>query len=314
MKHQFLSSLKAIALLAALLVSNISTTTSAETLIETIDNVEYWIVLEGSEASASVKRVFVYSAHNSASGHLQIRPTISSTYTYFDYGLQTQVTRTFTGTVTEINLNAFSRCEELESVVIPNTVTIIGSEAFQNCSSLTEIVIPNSVTTIGMSAFNGCSSLKKAVIGNNLTVVPSHLFFYCRSLEEVTIGSSVNEIENCAFVSCPSLKSITCLATTPPDIGSYVFDSDHYTNASLTVPPESIDLYRNAPYWKKFYEKPGDADRDSRVSIADVTVLIDYLLTLDGTGINQTNADVDNDDKISIADVTGLIDILLTSK
>lgn len=50
------------------------------------------------------------------------------------------------------------------------------------------------------------------------------------------------------------------------------------------------------------------------MSIADATALIDYLLTLDGTGINQTNADVDNDGKISIADVTGLIDILLTSK
>lgn len=57
----------------------------------------------------------------------------------------------------------------------------------------------------------------------------------------------------------------------------------------------------------------GDADGDGRVSIADVTVVIDYLLTLDASIINLDNADCDKDGKISIADVTSLIEYLLVN-
>ncbi|MBQ9556205.1 MAG: C10 family peptidase [Muribaculaceae bacterium] len=55
--------------------------------------------------------------------------------------------------------------------------------------------------------------------------------------------------------------------------------------------------------------QPGDVDHDGRVSIDDVTTLIDYLL---GTGdICTICADVDDNGKISIDDVTTLIDMLL---
>ena len=56
---------------------------------------------------------------------------------------------------------------------------------------------------------------------------------------------------------------------------------------------------------------PGDADADGSVTISDVTVIIDYLLSGDGSMINVTNADVDGDDCITIMDVTALIDMLL---
>ena len=55
----------------------------------------------------------------------------------------------------------------------------------------------------------------------------------------------------------------------------------------------------------------GDADADGSVTISDVTVIIDYLLSGDGSMINVTNADVDGDDCITIMDVTALIDMLL---
>ena len=56
---------------------------------------------------------------------------------------------------------------------------------------------------------------------------------------------------------------------------------------------------------------PGDADADGSVTISDVTVIIDYLLSGDGSMINVNNADVDGDDCITIMDVTALIDMLL---
>ena len=56
----------------------------------------------------------------------------------------------------------------------------------------------------------------------------------------------------------------------------------------------------------------GDADGDNQVTIADVTTLIDYLLSGNAEGVNLAAADCDLDGQISIADVTTLIDYLLS--
>ncbi len=56
----------------------------------------------------------------------------------------------------------------------------------------------------------------------------------------------------------------------------------------------------------------GDVDGDGMASIADVTIIIDYLLQGDGSGINLEAADVDQDGIIAIADITTLIDIILS--
>lgn len=56
----------------------------------------------------------------------------------------------------------------------------------------------------------------------------------------------------------------------------------------------------------------GDVNGNNEVTIADVTALIDYLLTGDASSINLENADCNGIDGITIADVTALIDYLLT--
>ena len=55
----------------------------------------------------------------------------------------------------------------------------------------------------------------------------------------------------------------------------------------------------------------GDVNGDGSVSIADVTALIDYLLSGNASGVNLTAADCNQDNGVSIADVTALIDYLL---
>ena len=56
----------------------------------------------------------------------------------------------------------------------------------------------------------------------------------------------------------------------------------------------------------------GDVDEDRSINIADVTALIDYLLSGNADSINLDNADCDQDGNINIADVTSLIDYLLS--
>ncbi len=64
------------------------------------------------------------------------------------------------GSVTSIGDYAFSRCESLTCITIPDSVTSIGGRAFSGCTSLTNITIPDSVTYIGDYAFSGYSSLE----------------------------------------------------------------------------------------------------------------------------------------------------------
>ena len=104
--------------------------------------------------------------------------------------------------VTSIGNSAFSRCNGLTSVTIPNSVTSIGGSAFFGCSGLTSVTIPNSVTAIENHAFFGCSGLTSVTIPNSVTSIGDYAFYYCSGLTSVTIPNSVTSIGGSAFFGC----------------------------------------------------------------------------------------------------------------
>ena len=57
---------------------------------------------------------------------------------------------------------------------------------------------------------------------------------------------------------------------------------------------------------------PGDVDGNGEVAIADITALLNYLLTGNEDGVNKANADCDGNSEVAIADVTALLNYLLT--
>ena len=146
---------------------------------------------------------------------------------------------------------AFQSCKSLTSITIPSGVTSIGSHAFYQCSGLTSVTIPNSVTSIGESIFYGCRSLTSVTIPDSITSISDMVFQSCTSLTSITIPSGVTSIGSQAFYSCTSLTSITVEATTPPTLGSSVFNN---TNANLViyVPAESVDAYKSATNWSSY--------------------------------------------------------------
>jgi hypothetical protein len=154
--------------------------------------------------------------------------------------------------VTSIGNRAFSSCSSLTSITIPEGMTRIGENAFFWCSNLTSITIPEGVTNIEMYTFYGCSSLTLVTIPEGVTSIRDNAFSDCSSLTSITIPSSVTSISWGAFYYCSKLTSVTNLNPEPQIIGSYVFNGVDLKNATLYVPAESVEAYKDAEVWKAF--------------------------------------------------------------
>ena len=145
---------------------------------------------------------------------------------------------------------AFYDCTSLSSCTIGSGVTSIGQYAFQLCSGLTDATINGG--SIGHSAFNYCTSLSSCTIGSGVTSIGNYAFACCSSLTSIDIPSGVTSIGNSAFGSCIGLTSATINATTPPTLGTDVFDD---TSCQICVPCESVDTYRTASGWSEYADR-----------------------------------------------------------
>ncbi len=106
--------------------------------------------------------------------------------------LKTVETVTFTEGTTIVPDGAFSGCEYLISVTLPDTIETIGENAFYNCTSLESINIPDSVTEIKRYAFYNCSSLTSITIPQNVA----------------SLGYSKYYGYDCAFYNCTKLETV----------------------------------------------------------------------------------------------------------
>ena len=133
--------------------------------------------------------------------------------------------------------SAFSMCNFLTSIIVPNSVTSIGEGAFSGCILLFKIIIPNSVTSIGDLAFMDSNALSHIVISNSVTSIGDGTFYGCSSLTNIVIPDSVTSIGDIAFSGCRSLSNIV-IPDSVTSIGDYVFEG--CTSLSNIVIPNNV--------------------------------------------------------------------------
>ena len=110
-----------------------------------------------------------------------------------------------------IGRNAFSKCYDLEKVIVPKSVTAIEAGAFMDCQNLKSIRFAgNTKISFGKSVFQH-TRLSSLTIPEGTESLPEK-FAYSSSLTKVTIPVSVKTIGENAF-TYGSLGQITFKGT-----------------------------------------------------------------------------------------------------
>lgn len=153
--------------------------------------------------------------------------------------------------VTSIGDYAFNGCTSLSNIVLwDNTITGIPAYCFADCDNMLNINIPKGVTSIGTGAFQGCGGLSEIIMPDSVKSIGGSAFSGCTGLLNINIPSGVTNIYAYAFYNCTSLQSVYCLATTPPTLGSYVFDGTN--NCPIYVPAASVETYKTSSGWSSY--------------------------------------------------------------
>jgi hypothetical protein len=151
--------------------------------------------------------------------------------------------------VTSIGKYAFSGCESLASIVIPESITSIEWSTFNSCKSLTSITIPNSVTSIGNSAFYNCSSLTSVTIPSSVTSIGDEAFEATGIYNnESNWEDNVLYIDNCLITAKTSISGAYTIKENTRLIADSAFSSCK-SLTSVTIPEGVAIIGKNAFWW-----------------------------------------------------------------
>lgn len=103
---------------------------------------------------------------------------------------------------------AFSYCDKLTSIHLPNSIDCIPERAFLY-SGLESISIPDNIKTIKREAFGSCN-LSSIDFGNGIENIEYQAFAGC-DLTEIILPEQIESIAEEAFIDCKSLIDITIL-------------------------------------------------------------------------------------------------------
>ena len=120
-------------------------------------------------------------------------------------GLKYLQTVMLPSTVVAVEESAFSGCNFLSSISLPNVVSI-GNSAFNDCAALTSIDLPK-VETIGDNAFYRCAALTSIDLPK-VETIGDDAFYRCAALTSIDLPK-VETIGVDAFYSCGKLSKVT---------------------------------------------------------------------------------------------------------
>lgn len=112
------------------------------------------------------------------------------------------VTFSNNGKLMRIEESAFSSCDAISTIILPNSVEYIGEGAFDNNPKLNKIELSQNLKSIGRWAFYDCPLITNIILPLHLEDIGYSAFREC-SITELSIPKSVNQIGEYAFSDNP---------------------------------------------------------------------------------------------------------------
>ena len=282
-------------------------------------------------------RVVVCSANNLASLSLNNKPSLVQLWADDNAQL---TSLECSGNADLVSLNV-AGCSRLSTLMCESNASLTEITGLSDCTALTILdCIRCQISSLDIA--HNTNLVELWCQYNNLTSLDVSS---CTSLELISAHS--NQIASMNVSNCPNLKTMSIyynqlksnamgnlIAGLPTcssgDAGkAYVF-VDPNPDTGVTEGNVITDAHINqasAKHWILYHynwsnsswdsytgssSQRGDVDGNGDVTIADVSALIDYLLTGDATGVNLAGANCNGDSDVNIADVSALIDYLLS--
>jgi hypothetical protein len=154
--------------------------------------------------------------------------------------------------LTCIRAYSFRDCKNIALTALPPGITSIENYAFRGCTNLALTELPSTVDSISTYAFYNCPKLALTCLPETIISIEAGTFGNCSGLTEMTLHDKIANIKNNAFNGCSNLKSFTCLAETPPSLGTNDFSKK---TIEIKVPPDSLKTYQEAANWKNLADK-----------------------------------------------------------
>jgi len=125
------------------------------------------------------------------------------------------------------------------------------SYALSGCSQLVSVEMPNTILVLENNVFAGCTSLETVRVSTELTQIWASVFRACKKLKEIVLPSTLVQIGGGAFYDNQALTTVTINASTPPTLGTGVFE---YCTAleKIIVPTGCADAYKAATNWSEY--------------------------------------------------------------
>lgn len=113
----------------------------------------------------------------------------------------------------------------IKKAVVEEGITSTGMDAFSNCENLTEIILPESITEIGDS-FDYCTSLEHITLPKNVKSVAHSAFYHCANLKTIVLHGNITSMGHYAFDIGNDIKQI-CFIGDSETWGKY---ANHYNH------------------------------------------------------------------------------------
>ena len=164
------------------------------------------------------------------------------------------------------------------------------------------VVTQGSVTTQNVTYVNGKLTITRAPL-----TITAKSYSIEKGEALPTFEADYTGFKNGETVDVLTKKPVlttTATSNSEPGIYDIIVSDAEADNYEITYVSGKIEV-------KKPAYIPGDANGDGRISIADASLVVDYILS-GGTITVSAGADMNGDGKISIADASAIVDYILS--